>query len=602
MTNLVGQQLGPYQLLEEIGRGGMAVVYKAWQTGLERYVALKVLPPQLTLDPVFDRRFRQEARASASLQHPNIVVVYDVGEEAGIHYIVMEYLAGHPLSQIVQEQGTLPLGQVVHIVEQVAAALDYAHSQKLVHRDIKPANIIVGPNGRAKLTDFGIVKAANGTSLTRTGTMVGTPEYMSPEQIRGLSVGPEADIYALGVVAYEMLGGRRPFEGDTAAVLYGQAQLQPPSLQSLRPELPPGVEATISQALAKDPARRFQQAGGFATALAAAAKGKVQPVPSTAPTVGAPPPARRYSWLWVLLAVMMTLVLLGGGLLVLDGDGPPPPPTPHPATDTPSPTPPDPTPTPSPEPTTGPTDTPTPERPSPTPTLTSAEYERELLSRVIWRPENGAAIFAYRANPAPVLDGDLDLQREWTGARYAVNHVVFKPENWSGPRDLSGSLYLCWDNAYLYMGLQVSDERHVQESRGENLWRGDDIEIQFDGDLSGDFNQTVHSGDDGQIGLSVLDLGSGAHDAYIWLPESREGRFDVELAVRPTAEGYIAEVALPWWALDLSPRPETPYGFALSLSDADTPGSQEQECMVSTAPNRKWRDPTTWGTLILADR
>lgn len=213
MEALIGRTLGNYQILEEIGRGGMAIVYKAVQPSLQRHVAIKVLPPQFTFDTIFVQRFQREAVAAGRLKHPNIVTIYDVGEQGGIYYIVMEYLEGVILAELIRQQGPLPLQRVAHIAQQVASALDYAHGQGFIHRDIKPGNVIVGPGDHATLTDFGIVKAAEGTTLTRTGMMIGTPQYMSPEQIQGREIDYRADIYSLGIVCYEMLTGRVPFGG-----------------------------------------------------------------------------------------------------------------------------------------------------------------------------------------------------------------------------------------------------------------------------------------------------------------------------------------------------------------------------------------------------
>ncbi|MGB5933984.1 MAG: sugar-binding protein, partial [Anaerolineae bacterium] len=241
-----------------------------------------------------------------------------------------------------------------------------------------------------------------------------------------------------------------------------------------------------------------------------------------------------------------------------------------------------------------PTSTPIP--PIPTPTLSDAQ--QALLARVQWRSNNGTPIFAYYTDQPLTLDGYLD---EWTGTLYAVDYVVTKPENWYGPADLSATFYIAWDEEHLYLGIEVLDDQHVQASGSKMLYQGDDIELQLDANLLEDFKETKLSDDDGQVGLTVRDLLSGEYEAYIWQPPSLEGPLDVALAARPTAGGYVVETALPWWALNLSPRVETPYGFCLSLADNDSPGTVAQESVVSTAPLRQWGDPTTWGTLILVD-
>ncbi|MBN1659567.1 MAG: serine/threonine protein kinase, partial [Anaerolineae bacterium] len=265
--------LGNYQILEELGRGGMATVYRAYQPSLHRYVAIKVLPPQLTFDLEFVERFQREARAAASLRHPNIVVIHDVAQEsvagAATHYIVMEYLEGQTLGDLIGREGPLPPERAVRIVEQVGAALDYAHQRGFVHRDVKPSNIFVGEGDRVTLTDFGIAKAASeAQQLTRTGAIMGTPEYMSPEQAEGEPIDHRTDLYALGVVLYQMLVGRVPFRGTTPhAVLHDVIYEPPPPPRRINPTLTPAVEAVVMKAIAKRPEQRFQRGAHLTRAL-----------------------------------------------------------------------------------------------------------------------------------------------------------------------------------------------------------------------------------------------------------------------------------------------------------------------------------------------
>ena len=311
METLIGKQLGNYIIQAEIGRGGMAVVYKAYQPALERYVAIKVLPQQFTFDREFVERFLREARAAARLNHPNIVTIHDVGQADGTYYIVMEYVEGPSLTDLLHRQGALLPQQVAQIVAQVASALDYAHQQGFIHRDVKPSNVLLGAGGVAKLTDFGIVKAAEGTRLTQTGTLLGTPEYMSPEQAKGLGVDHRTDIYSLGGVAYEMLAGRVPFTGETMAVLHAHVYERP----DLRP-LAAGVQGVVGKALAKDPRHRFGSAGAFAQALERAVAGvpverrAVEPPTRVAarPGVVRPRPRPVPGWVWGLGVVAVALI------------------------------------------------------------------------------------------------------------------------------------------------------------------------------------------------------------------------------------------------------------------------------------------------------
>jgi serine/threonine protein kinase/Tol biopolymer transport system component len=321
MRSLIGQTLGGYQITREIGRGGMAVVYEAYQSALSRRVAIKVLPPEMSFDETFVQRFVQEARAAARLSHPNIVTIHDVGRQEGYYYIVMQFLEGEVLSDLIQRAGRLPAERAMQILWQIASALDYAHAHGLVHRDIKPANIIVGAGDHATLTDFGIAKAAESTRLTRTGMLVGTPQYMSPEQASGQPVGPASDLYSLGIVVYQMLAGQVPFQGDsTPALLHRQVYEQPLAVRTYVPGLPEGVDAVLARALAKDPTHRFTSAAAMARALSDALAGRTVPVAAvSAPTqlMAAPLARQKPRLLPILGGLMAVLVVVFGVALLL---------------------------------------------------------------------------------------------------------------------------------------------------------------------------------------------------------------------------------------------------------------------------------------------
>jgi serine/threonine-protein kinase len=328
--DLNGQRLGNYDIIEEIGRGGMAVVYRAYQRSLNRHVAVKVLAPQLSFDQEFVERFQREARAAAKLQHPNIVVIHDVAHEQGIYYLVMELLEGCTLKHLIEDRGSLPPERAARIVEQVASALDYAHQQGFVHRDIKPANIFVGQDDRTTLADFGIAKAASETQhLTRTGMLIGTPEYMSPEQAEGGSVDYRTDLYSLGVVLYQMLAGRAPFQSTTPhAILHAVIYDPPPPLRQLRPNLSLAVESVVMRSIAKKPAQRYQAGSEMATALKAALAGQATgavaaPLPRAAarpPQAVAPPARRRSPAVWIFGALVVLLLLLAVAVILLLND------------------------------------------------------------------------------------------------------------------------------------------------------------------------------------------------------------------------------------------------------------------------------------------
>ncbi|MBN1488204.1 MAG: protein kinase [Anaerolineae bacterium] len=313
-NSLVNTRLGKYLIQSELGRGGMAAVYLGYDPTLERTVAIKVLAPHLVWQKDFVDRFLREARSAARLRHPNIVTIFDVGQESGWYYFVMEYLEGKELTEYIKEQGALPPEEVITILRPLAEALDYAHEQGLIHRDIKPGNIIID-QGHSKITDFGIARASHETRLTSTGTIIGTPEYMSPEQAQGLTVDARSDQYSLAVVAYEMLSGIVPFQADsTMAVLYKVTHEPPPPISDVKSDLPKGVETVLEQAMAKEPEARFENVAAFINALEDALAGKKV---KRSKKVKTPQPKKKRKgvpvWLWILGFIAL-LALIGGGL------------------------------------------------------------------------------------------------------------------------------------------------------------------------------------------------------------------------------------------------------------------------------------------------
>ncbi|KQL44236.1 serine/threonine protein kinase [Brevibacillus choshinensis] len=257
-----GQRLGGrYQLEARVGGGGMAIVYKAKDLILNRPVAVKVLRSQFGTDEDFVNRFRREAQAVASLSHPNVVGVYDVGQEGDTHYMVMEYIEGYTLKEVIIQRGALPVEEAVRIAEQICDALDHAHQNQIIHRDIKPHNIMIGKNGRVKVTDFGIARAVTSTTITHTNAMLGSVHYFSPEQARGGITGEKSDIYSLGIVLYEMVTGELPFSGDSPiSVALKHLQEPLPEPRQVNPAIPQSVENVILKALVKDPFLRYSSA------------------------------------------------------------------------------------------------------------------------------------------------------------------------------------------------------------------------------------------------------------------------------------------------------------------------------------------------------
>jgi len=259
---------GRYRLLEKLGEGGMAVVWKAQDTALGRVVALKVLRPQYASDPDFVARFRREAQAAANLAHPNIVNVYDIGEADGQPFIVMEYVDGRNLKEIIREEGALPVVRALDLAIQTAVAVAHAHRAGIVHRDLKPQNILVTREDQVKVTDFGIARALGTASATQTGVVLGTAHYLAPEQALGEPATPASDVYALGVVLYEMLAGQPPFEAENSmGVVMKHIREEPIPVQQRNPHVPDSVAAIIAHAMAKDPTERYADAGALAVAL-----------------------------------------------------------------------------------------------------------------------------------------------------------------------------------------------------------------------------------------------------------------------------------------------------------------------------------------------
>lgn len=276
-----------YRLDQQIGEGGMAVVYSGHDLLLNRQVAVKILRAQYAGDENFLKRFEREGQLAAGMSHPNIVSVYDVGSDQGLHYIVMEHIRGPNLKELIRKQGPFSVDGAVFIIAQVASALDYAHQRNLVHRDIKPQNILVDREGNAKVVDFGIAKGLQDANLTEVGTGMGTVHYVSPEQARGEQATPASDLYSTGIVLYEMLTRSLPFNADTpVGVAMQHVSAQPPRPSTINPAIPPQVEAIVLRAIAKNPADRYPSGAALETAL----RHWDSPPPQATQTTALPPP------------------------------------------------------------------------------------------------------------------------------------------------------------------------------------------------------------------------------------------------------------------------------------------------------------------------
>jgi serine/threonine protein kinase len=583
---------GRYRVIHAIGGGGQGTVYLAKDSRLAgRHWAIKEM--SLAQVPAQDHNwainaFKQQARILAGLKHPSIAAITDFFSEHGNWYLVMEFVEGQALDAVLAASPgqRLPPPQALNILDQLCAVLEYLHAQSppVIFRDLKPGNVMLTPEDKIQLIDFGIARFFK-PSQGQDTVNLGTPGYAAPEQYGSQGQSDvRTDVYGLGVLLHRMLTGHDPTS----------TPFRLPPAESLNQDVSPQVGQAIRQATAHDPDQRFPSVAGFRAAL----KG-----PTTELPLQPQPPSDKTVPRWLIAAAgagAVIMLLIAFFLFKSSSPTTPAARATHTKQDTAhtSPgavtvvvtaTPGEPTSTPKPP--------PTPVPATATPSL--AQRETALLTTLRYHRDNAPAVFAYQVTTPPQIDGRLN---EWSGNLYDVSYEVFDPAgSRSGHADLSGRFYVGWDADNLYLGVEVTDDVHVQIESGELMYQGDDVEIQLDADWS-DFNDTSLNSDDYQIGFSAGDFAALQPQAYLWRTSGQEGPGDViALAALKTASGYMLEAAIPWWTLGGRPPVETALGSCLCLSDNDVPGTAQQQALVSTAALRQWSDPTTWGTLILVN-
>ncbi len=591
-----------YRILARVGGGGMGTVFQAEDLRLPGHLcAIKAFSPENL--PQSDRAwaltyFRQEAQMLATLDHPGLARVSNFFNEGEVWFLVMDWVDGQTLGDRLRSAGgSLSPQDSVAIIDQLCDVLEYLHNQHppVIFRDLKPSNIMVTPEGQVKLIDFGTARFFK-PEQTRDTVNLGTPGYAAPEQYGGIGQSDaRADIYSLGVVFHEILTGHNPTI----------TPFRLPPLTTLNPIAGSHLESIIQQATSMEVVERFQTIADVRRALhqtdVSQDAGDAFP-----PSTYTPPPVQKKRVpVWLVggvLGIGFIICAIGAFVvyrLVFPDNAQPtlewiPTNTPQVTEATPTVDSQD-------TPTLTPTATPTSEPevlPSPTPDF--AGMEQDLLNAVTYRPNNGTVIFAYHTANAPSLDGNFD---EWAGTRYPVPYKVYDPGNtWTGPDDLSADFQMSWDDNFLYLAVQITDDVHAQNAHGDAIFKGDDVDLQIDADLAGDFESDALNADDGQIGLSPGNLQNSSPESYIWLPSQREtANTGINIAAIKTPKGYNLEAAVPWNALGGRPAPEMPVGFNVNISENDDVNNAVQQVMLSTSPNRIWGNPQTWGTLILVD-
>jgi hypothetical protein len=520
----------------------------------------------------------------------------------------MQYIRGGSLQnwleKLAQQGKRLTTADSLKITSQIADALNTAHEAGIIHRDLKPSNILLHPNGTPVLTDLGIAAVRSEmTRLTQTGSVVGTPQYMSPEQALGKTVDGRSDIYSLGIILYQLLAGQAPFAADSpVALLHQHVHELPPPLIETRPDLAPATYRTVDICLQKEPKYRFQTAAQLVTALQNAAVDEGLRTPTAVPTypnIPQPSPhlpttavTRRRPPGWVIpTAVLLLLAVIFGLYQWLRPNDEPiatnDPPAAIVVTSI----------------VTRPPQAVIVVTPTPLPMETAVPLSTDTVQILPTAVPAliTANVTAPRLTSPPTIDGRLS---DWPAILpVASAYNVFAQSGWDGTDDVEAYWLLGWDDRNLYVGVTIVDNIHVQIKSDEKIYQGDSIEIQIDTDRAGDYG-TIISPDDFQINISPGDFQTVPTAFFVWRA-NESGRYDsasgrgILLAAQPTGSGYVIETMIPWDTLNFTPSAGQQLGIALNVSDNDSVGTAVQEMMKSHVETRTYETPATWGTLTL---
>lgn len=571
-----------YRVKRVLGEGAAATVWLAVDEVLGRLVALKVLQPEIRRREAF----WHEARAAASLNHPNIVAVHDVSMADGQAYLVLEYVDGYDLQTHLSRYAPLDVDEAARLFLQIAHGVAAAHTRGLIHRDLKPGNVLITAGGQAKVTDFGIAHVPGAGTEVEGEFVRGTPAYISPEQATGEQQTTASDVYSLGVMFFEMLTGRRPFDAVAPLeVVRAHVNEPPPDITRYNVHVPPGMAHFTERMLSKTPGGRPPDAGEVAAWLERylnASQTRTRAIPVVKPEKPADSeitshrrtvPAVAGSALLVLGILIVVWFITGTSALT---DSALTAPALADRTTTPTATS---TYTATPTPTATATATPT-----PTP---QGRLRRDAPT--VSAPNLSTTTFT--------LDGRLT---EWTWDGTPLIYVHFGSERWDGLQDLSGTGWIAWNQSYLMLAARVRDDIHVQTQVGRQMFRGDSVELWLDTNLIGDFDEERGNADDWHFGVSPGNFRELRPEGVVYRPDGNEDQSGrIRVRAEPASGGYTLEAVIPWDVLDVDPYEGLALGYAIDLSDNDLPDIAEQQTQVASITGFRWNVPPTFGNLIL---